>query len=318
MMLKPHLVLAMAFALPLSNVYAQEVLPAAKAVVMAPEAELKSRLAALDADARFNGLARYERSRASQAIAAYETARSADRLHRLYVAETRVKIAEVAAKTQRLDSDVVNLDREIADLTIELTRRENQRIAAENERLRIEAVNREEEAKKLREQAEAAQNALNQYENVERTKLNEARAADLKLAKEEAEIVAGSKLPPAMMDGRGEIFTLSGDAFTAGNSATLSAKGNAQVKVLAEYIKITTGGAINVLGHTDNAGNEAAQASLSKARADSIAAALKKNGIPANRMAAPQGLGATKGLVNNDTAANRWKNKRVEVVIAAP
>ena len=281
-------------------------------------AQLRARLQTLDADSRYNNLAMFERSRAAQALAAFENARNKDKPEKLFLAETRVTIAETAAKTQLLDGEIIGMDREIADLNLELTRRENQRIAAENERLKIEAANREEEARKLREQAAAAQTALDQIEAAEQSKLNQARAADLKLAKEEAELVAGSKLPPALMDQRGEVFTLSGDAFAAANSATLSSKGLAQIKVLAEYIKITTGGTIAVQGHTDNAGNEAAQLTLSKSRAESVAAALKKAGTPAARLQPAQGLGARVGLVNNDTAANRWKNKRVEVVIAPP
>lgn len=299
---------------PVGVAFAQQ--PAAVKVDVA--AQLRGRLQALDADSRYNNVAMFERSRAAQAVSVFEAARNSEKPEKLFLAETRVTIAETTAKTQLLDGEIIAMDREIADLNLELTRRENQRIAAENERLKIEAANREEEARKLREQAEAAQNALNQIESAEQAKLNESRAADLKLAKEEAELVVGSKLPASVLDSRGEVFTLSGDAFAAANSATLSAKGLAQVKVLAEYIKITTGGAIAVQGHTDNAGNEAAQLTLSKARAESVAAALKKAGTPAARLQPAQGLGATVGLVNNDTAANRWKNKRVEVVIAPP
>ena len=82
-------------------------------------------------------------------------------------------------------------------------------------------------------------------------------------------------------------------------------------------VLLGTGGTIAGAGHTDNAGTADAQMALSKARAESLIAALKRAGVPAARLAPAQGAGANAALVNNDTAANRWKNKRVELVIPA-
>ncbi len=291
--------------------FAQTATPTA--MTLSPEATLRMRLSQLDSDSRFNGLARFERAQASSAITALENTRSRDlKLHALYIAETRVKIAETAARTQLLDANVVAMDREIADLSLELQRRENARIAAENERLRIEAANREEELRKQREDAARAQAALDQIEKAATTQASAARMADLKLARQEAELVAGTKLPSSIFDSRGEVFTLSGDAFSAATGSTLSAAGKSQLKALTEYIKITTGGAISVLGHTD-----ATSSPLSAARAEAVLAALKSGGVPAARLTA-KGLGGSAPVADVATAAGRWKNKRVEVIIANP
>lgn len=66
-------------------------------------------------------------------------------------------------------------------------------------------------------------------------------------------------------------------------------------------------------GHTDNAGDAAANQALSEKRAAAVKAYLVGKGIDASRLES-KGLGATKPKVANDTPEGRQTNRRVELV----
>lgn len=66
-------------------------------------------------------------------------------------------------------------------------------------------------------------------------------------------------------------------------------------------------------GHTDAAGPAAINEKLSADRAASVMAWLIARGIPASRLT-PVGLGSSKPLEPNTTAAGRARNRRVELV----
>jgi outer membrane protein OmpA-like peptidoglycan-associated protein len=71
---------------------------------------------------------------------------------------------------------------------------------------------------------------------------------------------------------------------------------------------------IRIEAHTDNAGDAAANLTLSQKRADAVRAALiSRFGIAPDRIVA-QGLGDTQPVAPNDTPEGRAQNRRVEVV----
>jgi outer membrane protein OmpA-like peptidoglycan-associated protein len=68
-----------------------------------------------------------------------------------------------------------------------------------------------------------------------------------------------------------------------------------------------------VSGHTDNTGSKERNMQLSKDRADAVVAALVgQHGIDPSRLET-KGLGASKPVADNDTAAGKAKNRRVEL-----
>jgi outer membrane protein OmpA-like peptidoglycan-associated protein len=74
-------------------------------------------------------------------------------------------------------------------------------------------------------------------------------------------------------------------------------------------------GAVALTGHTDSDGSDAHNLDLSKRRAESVKAWLvARESLPAARFAT-SGLGETKPVAPNDTAANKQRNRRVEVVV---
>ena len=73
---------------------------------------------------------------------------------------------------------------------------------------------------------------------------------------------------------------------------------------------------ISIIGHTDNVGTAEYNLKLSKARAESVAAYFKKNGIDGSRLHC-EGHGDRQPLVNEDTDAARAMNRRVEFDITS-
>jgi outer membrane protein OmpA-like peptidoglycan-associated protein len=279
-----------------------------------------ARLQALVADPRLAGLAELERSRAQQAVDALAVAKTKQRPAADALAARRVRAAELAAYAQAVQRDNDRLERSFSELQLEATRREAAAARAEADRLRMEAQMQAEETERLRQQAadqEAArlqaEQALQGAASQQAAKLDAAREKELSLAREEAELVAGAKLPPSRRDARGEVFTLAGDAFASGQSS-LTAKAAASVKALAHYIDVARAAAVRVDGYTDNDGAADANQALSQRRADAVRKALVAAGAAGVRIDAA-GHGAGSPLTSNSTAAGRAKNRRVEIVV---
>ena len=71
---------------------------------------------------------------------------------------------------------------------------------------------------------------------------------------------------------------------------------------------------VEINSHTDNRGDLAYNIDLSQRRAESAVQYIISQGITANRIAA-RGYGETRPIANNESAAGREKNRRIDVVI---
>jgi OOP family OmpA-OmpF porin len=72
---------------------------------------------------------------------------------------------------------------------------------------------------------------------------------------------------------------------------------------------------VEVGGHTDSQGDSAFNMDLSQKRADAVAEALKKRGIPADAITAT-GFGDSKPVADNDTDEGRAANRRVTLAFS--
>lgn len=98
-------------------------------------------------------------------------------------------------------------------------------------------------------------------------------------------------------------------------SATLTAKGNAELKKLVGILKSHPEiKKISIEGHTDNTGKPESNMKLSEKRVDAAKAYLAKNGIDVSRVIT-KGFGDTKPVADNATAEGRQQNRRVEVLV---
>ena len=272
------------------------------------------RLLALEADTRLNPFAQYERLQARQALAVLETVSRRDLSAALARADRRVTIAEQAARIEATRREIERMERERAELLVEASRRDAERARAEAERLRLEAQIQAEEAARLRAQAEQAEAVLDGAQIEQGARVAAARQKEADLARQEAELVAGAKLPPLRQTDQGELFTLAGEAFASGQ-ASLTANAAASIKALGIYLAALPGGAVQIVGHTDSQGDDAANLALSERRAQQVRAALAAAGVARDRLTA-QGAGETRPVADNTTAAGRAKNRRVEILVA--
>ena len=83
--------------------------------------------------------------------------------------------------------------------------------------------------------------------------------------------------------------------------------------VLATALRCPTAN-IEISGHTDTDGDEAANQGLSEKRAQAVADYLVKAGLPANRFSAI-GYGSTQPIAGNDTDQGKAQNRRIDFVV---
>ena len=282
---------------------------------------MSQRLVALDADARLQGLASYERLQARQAVDALADVRKSARAQATQVAQRRVETAELSARTEATRRDVDRLDRERSDLLVEASRQEAERARQEAERMRVEAQIQMEEAQRLRASVEAESAARMQAEEIildvagdQKSKLSAAREKEAALARQEAALTGAGSLPASKRDARGEVFTLDGTSFGSGKS-TLTAAASANVAALGAYIAAAPTGRISIEAHTDGQGEADANQQLSQRRANAVRDALANAGVPKSRMQAT-GVGETAPIADDGTSSGRARNRRVEIIVA--
>lgn len=97
------------------------------------------------------------------------------------------------------------------------------------------------------------------------------------------------------------------------DSDVIKVESRATIEALIAALKSDPGFKLAIEGHTDNAGGDAHNQTLSARRAASVKAALVAGGIDGARLS-PQGFGASQPVATNDTALGRSQNRRVEVV----
>lgn len=258
---------------------------------------LNQRLATLQADPRVAELAAYERLQAQQAVAVLAKARGKQRDAALYVAERRVEIAETMARVEAARREADRLDRTHSELLVEASRRDAARARQEAERLRIQAQIQSEEAERLRLAAEAetlarqeAEDTLTSVAGQQTAKLSAARQKQAGLARQEAELMSGAKLPASRFEDRGEVFTLAAAAFTAGQPK-LSAGGASSASALAAYLQANPKAKARIEGFGD-------QQTPGQRRADALRDALVAAGVPRARLqSVAKGEGSAKRAV---------------------
>lgn len=118
--------------------------------------------------------------------------------------------------------------------------------------------------------------------------------------------------PPAP---RPEVIQLDNTALFDSGQATLKPQAKLALQAVLVWIQANPGKRVLIDGHTDNAGNAAANLRLSLARAQAVKAWLLNASTYPETHFAVQGLGDTRPLASNDDAAGRSQNRRVEITL---
>ncbi|EAU55751.1 OmpA family protein [Mariprofundus ferrooxydans] len=112
-------------------------------------------------------------------------------------------------------------------------------------------------------------------------------------------------------------LTLSRDAAFASGSNELSEQGKQTLDDVATLLKRYKKTRLTITGHTDSTGTALFNQSLSERRALAVASYMISKGVSADRIAS-SGMGESSPAYPNDSAANRAKNRRVEILITTP
>ena len=94
-------------------------------------------------------------------------------------------------------------------------------------------------------------------------------------------------------------------------SATLTPQGRAILDQMASVLVKMTTKTVEIIGHTDNAGNRQSNIALSQARADAVKGYLVAKGITPTQLTTT-GVGPDQPIAPNDTNDGRARNRRIE------
>lgn len=223
-------------------------------------------------------------------------------------AETRAEAARKALLEAQQAITRANEERSLAEATIE-------RVQAQ-----VEALNGEKaglEAEKIGLEAEKL--ALVQEQAVALASLETMRQETETLRQEREELAsrlqgALSAVAETRDSARGFIVNLPDILFDV-NKASLKHEAQLVIAKLVGILLVMPDLNLRVEGHTDSQGSDEYNQELSEDRARAVTAFLAGAGIDHDRMTAV-GYGEMRPVADNETAAGRSKNRRVEVVIA--
>ncbi len=100
------------------------------------------------------------------------------------------------------------------------------------------------------------------------------------------------------------------------SAATIKPESQPLVDALATALAPCEGTLVEVQGHTDSRGDDAANMKLSQDRANAVVAALTAKNVPASRLTA-KGYGETKPLKTGNSPADLAANRRIEFAVGA-
>ena len=100
------------------------------------------------------------------------------------------------------------------------------------------------------------------------------------------------------------------------NSDHINAKGTEVLNRVVDYVNVNRFKSIQLLGYTDNTGDEKHNINLSKKRAERVADFFKSKGL-GDCFFSIKGKGSTNPSGDNKTEAGRKKNRRVEIYFGA-
>jgi outer membrane protein OmpA-like peptidoglycan-associated protein len=204
--------------------------------------------------------------------------------HRVYLADRKVDTARALAETRFADDQRAVL-------------------TAQRDSARLDARTRE---------ADAAKGQV-------ATARNEADAAHLAAASSEqqaAELQHQIDVLHAKPTDRGLVLTLGDVLFTTGR-ADLKPGATGNLNKLVAFLNEYPDRTAAIQGYTDSVGSQDYNQSLSERRADSVKSYLAGQGIGSIRLSA-SGRGQNDPVADNDSAAGRQQNRRVEVLISNP
>lgn len=249
-------------------------------------AEARNKLTQLQADPDLASRAPVAIKEADIAVRTAEMPQADAQLaeHRVYMADRKIETARALAETQFAEDQRTTL-------------------TEQRESSRLDARTREADAAKNQVTAAKAEGA----EQKLAAEGSEQKAAELQRQVDELQ---------AKETDRGLVLTLGDVLFTSGK-AELKKGATGNLDKLIVFLNKYPDRTATIEGHTDSMGSEDYNHALSERRADSVKSYLVGQGVGAVRLTA-SGKGESEPVADNDSAAGRQQNRRVEVIISSP
>lgn len=225
--------------------------------------------------------------------------------HRVYIADHKVDTARALAETRFAEQERTALNQQSEKARLDSRTFEADRAKAESERSKSDA---------LIARAEGAEQKL--AASTARDDANNAMMAANASQQQAAELQRQLEILQAKPTDRGLVLTLGDTLFATGKSelkSGASANLDRITAFLSEYPKRTAA----IEGFTDSMGSDDMNQSLSERRANAVKNYLVNQGVSSARLTA-SGRGENSPIADNDSAAGRQQNRRVEVVINQP
>lgn len=261
-------------------------------------AEVRGKLTALQADPNLATRAPVAIREADMAVRAAEASQADKALtaHNVFMADRKVESARALAETSLAEEQRTALTQERERARLDARTREADAARSQAQIARTQGEAQRVAAEQARGDAAAAQVAADSAQQA-----NE--ALQQRLAELQAEVTD-----------RGIVLTLGDMLFTTGR-ADLKSGTTANLDRLAAFLGEYPDRMVSIEGHTDSVGSESLNQALSEHRAQAVRTYLMNKGVGAGRLTAT-GKGEGTPVTENDTAAGRQQNRRVEVIIS--
>lgn len=255
--------------------------------------QVRSKLTQLQSDPNLGSLAPVAMKAAEAAVVAAEVPNKDIALaaHRVYIADRKVDTARAQAETRFAEDQRTALSQQREGARLDARTREADAAKSDAAMARAEGAQQKVAADAARDDADAAQLA----------------AAELQRQIDELQ---------AKPTDRGLVLTL-GDVLFATGKADLKSGATGNMNKLVAFLNQYADRKVTIEGYTDSVGSDEYNQGLSQRRAESVKSYLVGQGVGSERLAA-SGKGESTPVADNDTAAGRQQNRRVEVIIANP
>jgi outer membrane protein OmpA-like peptidoglycan-associated protein len=224
-----------------------------------------------------------------------------------------------AAEKAKAEAEAARLAAEADRAAAEKAKREAEEAAAVLRKLKAEADQARIAAEKAKEEAEAAKAAAMAETEKARQAAVDAdrlrrRAENEKTALRQQLLDQFNLILETRDTARGLIVNMADVLFDFGKY-TLRPETREKLAKVSGIILAHPGLKLEIEGHTDSIGSEEFNQKLSENRANTVREYLISQGLEEDAVSA-RGFGKGQPLVPNDTAANRQKNRRVEMVVS--
>lgn len=230
-----------------------------------------------------------------------ETRQAEDRISdaQNQIAELKAQLADETRNRQLSERDVLNYQNQIREL-----RDENGKLREELGRVRVEADNARARAAALEIEKQAT----------DQQRVREQKIAAL-TANEPVFMQSLRRFGAVAKNERGIVLTLP-EAYWAGpREVAFAAASEPKFAALGEFLAANPDYRIVIESHTDDRGAADELQSLTQQRSQAISDRLSGLGVASGRIEA-KGYGAGLPIAPNTTAANRARNRRVQIILA--